>query len=89
MGLPEFAISARSVSATQLIERFTELQIRSEEIHAELEERLLCKQREAEAQFEDLATLIDAGGNPSRRRHQVEPRGSGRPRLAAGRGVPT
>ena len=39
MGVPEFALSARSVTAPQLIERFTELQSRSSEVHASAREQ--------------------------------------------------
>ena len=76
MGVPEFALSARSVSALQLIERFTELQGRSVEIHETLKKHRLYKQQELEGQFEDLAALIDPGGHASRRRHQTEPWGA-------------
>jgi polysaccharide pyruvyl transferase WcaK-like protein len=86
MGIPEFALSARSVSDVQLIERFTELQSRSSEIHATLKNHRLSKQQELEGQFEDLATLIEPGGNASHRRHRMEPSGSRHLRLV-GRGV--
>lgn len=76
MGVPEFAISARSVSAPQLIERFTELQSRSSEVHALLETNRRLKQRDLEGQFEDLAALLDAGGVGSSPRHDMAPRGS-------------
>jgi polysaccharide pyruvyl transferase WcaK-like protein len=77
MGVPEFAMSARSVNALQLIERFSELQSRSNEVHAMLEKRRLYKQQQLEGQFEDLATLIDPAGEVSQRRRQRERRGPG------------
>jgi polysaccharide pyruvyl transferase WcaK-like protein len=79
MGMPEFGVSARSISAAQLIERFTELQSRSSEISATLEERRLCKQQELEGQFEDLATLMHSDRTLSYRHHLVKPGGSRQP----------
>lgn len=61
MGVPEFALSARSVSALDLIERFVELNSRSNEVKTILRRHLRCRQREAESQFEDLAILMTSG----------------------------
>lgn len=69
MGVPEFALSARSVSAQQLIERFTELHSRLGEVRETLEAHRQLKQQELERQFEDLAALLGPGGNGSRTHH--------------------
>ncbi|MFZ0250265.1 MAG: polysaccharide pyruvyl transferase family protein [Acidimicrobiales bacterium] len=76
MGVPEFAMSARSTSGSQLIERFTELQNRSSEVHATLETNLRFKQRELEGQFRDLASLVDSDPNGSSPRQEVTSRSS-------------
>jgi len=70
MGVPEFALSARSVSAQQLIERFTELQSRSSEVRGTLEAHLQLKQEQLEGQFEDLASLLGSDGKRFSQRHQ-------------------
>jgi len=70
MGVPEFALSARSVSAQQLIERFTELQSRSSEVCRTLDARQQLKQEELEGQFEDLAVLLRPSGQRTRQAHQ-------------------
>jgi polysaccharide pyruvyl transferase WcaK-like protein len=88
MGLAQFAMSARSVKAPELIERFIQLQRETDEIHAVLEKRLFSKQLDLEEQFEDLAALIDSGGDASRLRHEVDPRGA-RPLRVVGRGAST
>ena len=44
MGVPEIAMSARSIDAPQLIARFIELQSKSSEVHAALQNHLLVKQ---------------------------------------------
>jgi polysaccharide pyruvyl transferase WcaK-like protein len=79
VGMPEFGVSARSISTAQLIERFTELQSRSSEVSAALEEHRLCKQQELEGQFEDLATLLHSDRPLSYRHHLVEPRDARQP----------
>ena len=66
MGVPEFALSARSVSASQLIEQFTELQSRLGEMHVTLKTHQKLRQQEIEDQFEDLATLLGSSGNGHR-----------------------
>lgn len=63
MGVPEFALAARSVSAAELIERFTELQGRLGEIHTTLEGTRELQQKELDGQFEDLAALLDPRGS--------------------------
>jgi polysaccharide pyruvyl transferase WcaK-like protein len=68
MGVPEFALSARSVSANQLIDRFVELEGRSSEVRGTLERHLRCTHRKTEDQFEDLAVLINAADASSRSR---------------------
>ncbi len=78
MGVPEFAMSARSINAPQLIARFIELQSKSSEVHAALQKHLLVKQGELEEQFRDLAALIDAGATGVRSRHDAAARGSAR-----------
>jgi len=70
MGVPEFALSARSVSAQQLIERFTELQSRSSEVCRTLDARRQLKQEELEGQFEDLAVLLRPSGQRTRQAYQ-------------------
>jgi len=70
MGVPEFALSARSVSAQQLIERFTELHSRSNEVRGILETHRQLKQVELEGQFEDLASLLGPDAEGSRQRDQ-------------------
>jgi polysaccharide pyruvyl transferase WcaK-like protein len=75
MGVPEFALSARSISAPQLIERFTELQSRSRELQAVIETHRQLKQQELEGQFEDLTALLDAGAG-SHPRHSTASEGS-------------
>ena len=84
MGVPEFAISARSISAAQLIERFSELRSRSGEVHAVLDANRLLKQQQVEAQFKDLAALICPFGNESIPRHDMAPLGSQQLRSVAG-----
>ncbi len=76
MGVSEFALSARSISAPLLIERFTELQSRSKELRVVIETHRLLKQQELEAQFEDLTALLDAVGNGSHPRHPTAAGGS-------------
>jgi polysaccharide pyruvyl transferase WcaK-like protein len=73
MGVPEFALSARSVSAPQLIEQFTVLQRRLSEVHATLETHQKIQHQEIEGQFEDLAALLDSAENGLRPRHTGEP----------------
>ncbi len=58
LGVPEFALAARSVSAPELIHSFTELQSRRGEVHATIEGNRELKQKELEGQFEDLAALL-------------------------------
>ena len=70
MGVPEFALSARSVSGQQLIERFTELQSRSSEVRGILETRRQLKRDELEGQFDDLASLLEPDGGTFRQRDQ-------------------
>lgn len=62
MGVPEFALSARSISAEQVIERFTELQTRLSEVHGTIEAHRQLKQDKLEGQFEDLASLLGPDG---------------------------
>ena len=76
MGVKEFAMSARSLSAAQLIERFVELRSRSGEVHALIETNRLLKKAQVEAQFGDLAALIGPFGSEPLGRHDVAPRGS-------------
>jgi polysaccharide pyruvyl transferase WcaK-like protein len=84
MGVEEFAISARSVTAPQLIERFIELRSRSAELHAMLVANRQLKQQQVEEQFRDLAALISPFGNESLPRPDMVPRGSQQLRSAAG-----
>jgi polysaccharide pyruvyl transferase WcaK-like protein len=58
MGVPEFALSARSVSAPELIHRFTELQSRRCDVHDTLETYRKLQRKDLEGQFEDLAALL-------------------------------
>ena len=81
MGVPEFALSARSVTGAQLIDLFNELQSRSSKVRALLETNLRFKQRELEKQYEDLAVLINSCGDPSSLRHDTAPEGSRHLRL--------
>jgi len=83
MGVPEFALSARSVTGPQLIDVFTELRSRSSEVRALLETNLRYKQRGLEEQFQDLAVLIDSCGDASSPRHDTAPGGSRHLRLVA------
>jgi polysaccharide pyruvyl transferase WcaK-like protein len=74
MGVPEFALSARSVTAQQLIERFTELQSRSDQVRHTLETHRQRRQAAVERQFADLARLVDPevnelGAWPDTRQH--------------------
>jgi polysaccharide pyruvyl transferase WcaK-like protein len=88
MGVPEFALSARSISAPQLIERFTELQSRSSELQATIEIRRQLKQQVLEGQFEDLTGLLNVGGNGSHPGHSIAP-GSSRHLRSAEQSVGT
>jgi len=63
MGVPEFALSARTVSAQQLIEVFTQLQDRSQDIRRTLEAHRGLKQAITEQQFADLSRLVEPGIN--------------------------
>jgi polysaccharide pyruvyl transferase WcaK-like protein len=76
MGVEEFAMSARSLSASHLIERFVELRSRSREVHALIEANRLLKKDLVEEQFRDLAALIGPFGNEPLARHDMAPRGS-------------
>ena len=67
MGVPEFALSARSISSEQLIERFTELQTRSSEVRATLGAHQQLQQAKLKRQFEDLAFLLDPSAKRTRR----------------------
>ena len=73
MGVPEFALSARSVSEAQLTERFTELRDRSSEVRWTLKAHLQVKQKELEKQFEDLTALLAPDLEGPRSRHQSSP----------------
>lgn len=66
MGVPEFALSARSVTGQELIARFTQLQDRSSDIRRMLETRRQQKQATVERQFADLSRLIEHGAGESR-----------------------
>jgi polysaccharide pyruvyl transferase WcaK-like protein len=81
MGVPEFALSARSVTGAQLIDLFNQLQSRSSKVRALLETNLRFKQRELEKQYEDLAVLINSCGDPSSLCHDTAPEGSRHLRL--------
>ena len=70
MGVPEFALSARSITSQQLIERFTELQTRSSEVCGTLGAHRQLEQEKLEEQFEDLAFLLDPSGKGPRRCRQ-------------------
>ncbi len=74
MGVPEFALSARSVSGPELIEHFTELQGRLCEVHATIETNRELRQKELEGLFEDLAALLDTGDNGCRPGQRMDPR---------------
>jgi polysaccharide pyruvyl transferase WcaK-like protein len=77
MGVPEFALAARSVSAPELMEHFTELQSRLREVHAVIETNRELRQKELEEQFEDLAALLGRG-NGSRPGHHLDLRSAER-----------
>ena len=87
MGVPEFALSARSISSQQLIERFTELQTRSSEVCCTLGAHQKLEQEKLEEQFEDLALLLDPSGNGLR--HWRQPTLSVSPLSSAERSVVT
>ena len=63
MGVRSSPCRRGPVSASQLIERFSELQSRSSEVHTTLTANLDLKQRALEEQFMDLAALIDSGAD--------------------------
>ena len=77
MGVPEFALAARAVSAPELMELFTELQSRLREVHAVIETNRELRQKELEEQFEDLAALLGRG-NGSRPGHHMDLRSAER-----------
>jgi polysaccharide pyruvyl transferase WcaK-like protein len=74
MGVPEFALSARSVSAPELMQHFTELQSRLCEVHATIETNRELQQKELEGQFEDLTALLGPRGNGFRPGRRMDPR---------------
>lgn len=58
VGLAEFSQRAGALDAGQLIEQFTELQIRAPELRAQLAERNDALARQAKVQFEALSLLL-------------------------------
>ena len=72
MGVPEFALSARSASGPELIEHFTELQSRLCEVHATLETYRELRQKDLEGQFEDLAALLGPRSTGIRRARRTD-----------------
>ena len=87
MGVPEFALSARSISSRQLIERFTDLQTRSSEVRGTLSAHRQHEQDKVEEQFEDLALLLGPRRNGPR--HCRQPALHASPLSSAERSVVT
>ena len=64
MGLAEFCLSARALDAEHLIESFTELGQRSDELRQILKERNLRQSRRLEDQFAEISSLISSDCPP-------------------------
>ena len=58
VGLAEFCQRAGTLDVGQLIEQFTELQLRAPELRAQLAERNEALARQAQVQFEALSLLL-------------------------------
>ena len=79
MGLPEFCQSTNSLDATRLIEQFTELEKRQEQLRQVIIDRNKANERLLEDQFVRLSAVLFSGNGSAQAVAEYEPaRGSAR-----------
>jgi polysaccharide pyruvyl transferase WcaK-like protein len=67
MGLPEFCLPARTLDVDQMIEQFTQMEARSEELRAVVAARNATTRQRVEKQFDLLSALLLPGSTPAPR----------------------